>query len=251
MSKSDEQNNSDNGHPSLYFPFVQEENRLSMAMENYLHSILRLRERSVKVTVANLAEHFKNLPSSEGLGTSIPSVSAMIRRLSREKLVQINATKEIDFTTLGLQLANGIVRRHRLAERLVVDLLGVDLKYAYSEAHRLEHAISPYLEHRIIEILKHPTRCPFGHPIPGTNYVADENLVTLNLAISDRGYIIDRIPEDDVELLDYFVKNDFLPGSEIIIKDNSESRGVITISVKGKDIFLSMEVSQLIWICPN
>ena len=136
MSPSDKENNSDERHPSLYLPFVQEENRLSMAMENYLHSILRLQERGVRVTVANLSEHFKDLPISEGLGTSIPSVSAMIRRLSREKLVQTNPDKEIDFTNLGLQLANGIVRRHRLAERLLVDVLGVGLQYAYNEAHR-------------------------------------------------------------------------------------------------------------------
>ena len=100
MSPSDKENNSDERHPSLYLPFVQEENRLSMAMENYLHSILRLQERGVRVTVANLSEHFKDLPISEGLGTSIPSVSAMIRRLSREKLVQTNPDKEIDFTNL-------------------------------------------------------------------------------------------------------------------------------------------------------
>ena len=250
MSLSDK-NNLDNDQPSLYLPFVQEENRLSMAMENYLHSILRLKERSVKVTVANLSEHFKNLPISEGLGTSIPSVSAMIRRLSREKLVSINSDKQIDFSKLGLQLAQGILRRHRLAERLVVDLLGVDLKYAYSEAHRLEHAISPYLEHRIVEILKHPSTCPFGHPIPGSNYILNKDAVTLNVAVPGQKYIVDRIPEDDTELLEYFVTNGFLPDSNILLKDISESRGVITVSTELNDIFLSISIAQLIWVYPH
>ena len=249
MSFSDK-NNLGTDKPALYLPFVQEENRLSMAMENYLHSILRLQERKIKVTVANLAEHFKNLPISEGLGTSIPSVSAMIRRLSREKLVSINSDKQIDFSKLGLQLAQGILRRHRLAERLVVDLLGVDLKYAYSEAHRLEHAISPYLEHRIVEILKHPTTCPFGHPIPGSNYISNKDEVTLNAAVPGQKYIVDRIPEDDVELLEYFVDNEFLPGSNILLEGISESRGVITVSSNTNDVFFSINIAQLIWVYP-
>ena len=251
MSPSDKENNSDERHPSLYLPFVQEENRLSMAMENYLHSILRLQERGVKVTVANLSEHFKDLPISEGLGTSIPSVSAMIRRLSREKLVQTNTDKEIDFTNLGLQLANGIVRRHRLAERLLVDVLGVGLQYAYNEAHRLEHAISPYLEHRVVEILQHPTTCPFGHPIPGSNYVSKKGTITLDQVEVNKKYVIDKIPENITALLEYFVENKFLPGSEIYIKDFSDSRGVITISLGDNEVFFSMEVAQLIWVYPS
>ena len=75
--------------------------RLSMAMENYLLSILRLEEQQLKVTVAQLSEHFKTLPLGEGLGPSLPSVSAMIRRMSREKLVGISAEKEIVLTETG------------------------------------------------------------------------------------------------------------------------------------------------------
>ena len=250
MPPSDKNNNLNNKQPSLYIPFVQKENRLSMAMENYLHSILRLKERQVRVTVANLSEHFKHLPLSEGLGTSIPSVSAMIRRLSREKLISLNPDKQIDFTKLGLQLAQGIVRRHRLAERLVVDLLGVELKYAYSEAHRLEHAISPYLEHRIVDILGHPTTCPYGHPIPGSNYISNPDAITLNLVKNDHGYIVDRIPEDDTELIEYFAANNFLPGADILVKDVSESRGVITVSSELSDLVFSTDVAQLIWVYP-
>ena len=70
-----------------------EENRLSMAMENYLLSILRLEEQRVVVTITKLSEHFKDLPKSEGLGTSVPSVSAMLKRMAREKLVATNSSK--------------------------------------------------------------------------------------------------------------------------------------------------------------
>ncbi|MFL2803682.1 MAG: metal-dependent transcriptional regulator [Dehalococcoidia bacterium] len=141
--------------PPLHFPFMQEENRLSMAMENYLLSILRLEEQEIKVTVVGLSEHFKNLPKAEGLGTSLPSVSAMVRRLAREQLVQTGLqVKKFSLQNWVFSSAQSILRRHRLAARLAVDVLGVELKYAYREAHRLEHAISPYLEHRIIELLQ-------------------------------------------------------------------------------------------------
>ena len=136
----------------------------------------------MKVTVAQLAEHFKVLPSAEGLGTSLPSVSAMIGRMRREELVIITRDKEISLTDLGGYCAASILRRHRLAERLVVDMLGVELKLAHQEAHRLEHAISPYLEDKILEVLDHATTCPFGHPIPGSSYVVPSGMLTLDCA---------------------------------------------------------------------
>ena len=177
------------------------ENRLSMAMENYLLSIIRLQEQNTKVTAAQLSEHFKSLPMGEGLGTSLPSVSAMIRRMTREKLVTTGSDKEISLTKTGLTEAESILRRHRLAERLAVDVLKVDLRRAHEEAHRLEHAFSPYLESRVVEILGYPTTCPFGHPIPGSEYVLNSSTVFLNQAKVGEDYLVERVPEDDTELL--------------------------------------------------
>ena len=143
------------------------ENRLSMAMENYLLSILRLQEQEIKVTPVQLSVHFKSLPSGEGLGTSLPSVSAMIRRMIKEKLVSLTSTKEVSLTKEGRRSAESMVRRHRLAERLAVDVLNVDLKRAHEEAHRLEHAVSPYLESKIVEVLGNPTTCLLATQFPG------------------------------------------------------------------------------------
>ena len=238
----------DKSDPPLNFPFLKEENRLSMAMENYLLSILRLQEQKIKVSVVQLSEYFKNLPKAEGLGTSLPSVSAMVRRLSREKLIQTAKDKQIEFTTLGLQLAQSILRRHRLASRLAVDILGVELKYAHREAHRLEHAISPYLEHKIIEVLEHPVTCPFGHPIPGSTYVTPKDLIPLFEANPGEIYFINRIPEDDEMLLEYLVENNFLPGKEIVLNDISFPRGVITVSCLKVEVALGLEVSKKIWV---
>ncbi|MED5428853.1 MAG: metal-dependent transcriptional regulator [Chloroflexota bacterium] len=226
------------------------ENRLSMAMENYLLSIIRLQEQDTKVTAAQLSEHFKSLPMAEGLGTSLPSVSAMIRRMTREKLVTTSSEKEISLTKSGLTEAESILRRHRLAERLAVDVLKVDLKRAHEEAHRLEHAFSPYLESRVVDILDHPTTCPFGHPIPGSKYVSNNSSVSLNKAKVGHDYLVDMLPEDDMELLGYFVDNDFLPGAHIQITDLSNSRGVITLKLGNKELVFSMGISNLIRVSP-
>ena len=226
------------------------ENRLSMAMENYLLSIIRLQEQDTKVTAAQLSEHFKSLPMGEGLGTSLPSVSAMIRRMTREKLVTTSSDKEISLTKLGLTEAESILRRHRLAERLAVDVLKVDLKRAHEEAHRLEHAFSPYLESRVVEILGYPTTCPFGHPIPGSKYVFNSSTVFLNQAKVGEYYLVERVPEDDTELLGYFVDNDFLPGAHIQITDLSNARGVITLQLANKELVFSMGISNLVRVTP-
>ena len=226
------------------------ENRLSMAMENYLLSIIRLQEQDTKVTAAQLSEHFKSLPMGEGLGTSLPSVSAMIRRMTREKLVTTSSDKEISLTKTGLTEAESILRRHRLAERLAVDVLKVDLRRAHEEAHRLEHAFSPYLESRVVEILGYPTTCPFGHPIPGSEYVLDSSTVFLNQAKIGKDYLVERVPEDDTELLGYFVDNDFLPGAHIQITDLSSARGVITLQLANKELVFSMGISNFVRVTP-
>ena len=225
-----------------------EENKLSMAMENYLLSILRLEEQSVVVTITKLAEHFKDLPKGEGLGTSVPSVSAMLKRMAREKLVVTNSSKEIHLTDIGRVSAESVLRRHRLAKKLLVDVLKVELPQSHEEAHRLEHAISPYLESKIEDLLDSPTTCPFGHPIPGSSYEAKNGLLTLDQAKVGSSYTVDRLPEDDKELLEYFVDNGFLPGVNISVEDCSIPRGIITLSCGENQLVFSINLSALIWV---
>ncbi len=222
-----------------------------MAMENYLLSIFRLEEQGVRVTLTVLAEHLKTLPVDEGMGTSLPSVGGMIRRMVRERLVETTANKEVVLTVGGRKSAESIVRRHRLAECLVVDLLGIELHLAHIEAHRLEHAISPYLEGKIISALGHPTTCPFGHPIPGSAYRADRRSKTLDLAERGEELVIDSVPEDDQELLTYFVSHNLIPGCEVEVKEAARTRGVITIESGGSELVFSYDVAAKVRVKPR
>ena len=224
--------------------------RLSMATENYLLSIFRLNEQGVHVTLTILSEHLKTLPTDEGLGTSLPSVGGMIRRMAREGLVETKPSKEVVLTTGGRKAAASVVRRHRLAERLVVDLLGMDMKVSHVEAHRLEHAISPNLEEHIVAVLNNPETCPFGHPIPGSGYKPQKNSISLDMAADGSNLIIDSVPEDDQSLLEYFVDKRILPGQRVRVNEAAKTRGVITLDCGEEEVVFSYDIAAKINVYP-
>ena len=227
------------------------ESRLSMAMENYLLSIFRLDEQGFRVTLTQLAEHLKTLPVGEGLGTTLPTVGGMIRRLVREGLAETMPNKDVVLTGGGRKSAEIIVRRHRLAERMVVDLLGLELHKAHVEAHRLEHAISPELEEKIVARLGNPTMCPFGHPIPDSGYVANKSSVALDNASPGQELVIDRVPEDNQALLEYFVANRLVPGQSVLVREAATARGVITLLCNDNELVFSYDIASKILAFPN
>ena len=225
--------------------------RLSMAAENYLLSIFRLEEQGQHVTMTRLGDHLKTLPIDEGLGTSLPSVAAMIRRMGREGLVSSDSKKGVTLTRDGLKAAESIVRRHRLSERMVVDLLGMELERCHIEAHRLEHAISPELEEKIAARLGDVKTCPFGHPVPGTGYSPPEDAIRLADASAGRDYVVDRVPEDDQALLEYLVAHSVIPGQVVAIEEAAPARGVMTMVCNDSRVAFSYDVAATIWVCPQ
>jgi len=226
------------------------ETRLTQAAENYLLSIYMVQEQGIKVTNAHLVDQLKRTPESEGLGTSAPSIAGMLRRMEKEGLITHGPSREIDLTKEGTRLAEQMVRRHRLAERMIVDMLGLDLVNAHVEAHRLEHAISDELEERIRVTLKNPTTCPFGHPIPGSGYSPCPASTTIDEAPVGQPLRLDRIPEEDSELLEYLVSNGLVPGVEIKILEYAPYRGVVTLKTADASPVLGADVVSRIWVCP-
>jgi DtxR family Mn-dependent transcriptional regulator len=225
--------------------------RLSPVAENYLLSLYVLGEEGLRATAVQLAEHLKGLPAGEGLGTTLPSVLGMLRRMAREGLLELTSDKEVKLTPLGVVQAEGMVRRHRLAERMVVDLLGLDLHMAHVEAHRLEHAISPDLEVRIRERLGNPTTCPFGGPIPGSGYVAPPGQkLALDQVQQGVEYCVDRVPEEDSELLRFLVEQGILPRLAITVVEANHHRGIITIKTARGEAALGYGVAARIWVRP-
>ena len=223
--------------------------RLSQVAENYLLSLYVLGEEGLRPTAVQLSEHLKSLPAGEGLGTTLPSVLGMLRRMAREGLLELTPDKEVKLTPRGVVQAEGMVRRHRLAERMVVDLLGLDLHKAHIEAHRLEHAISPDLEVHIRERLGNPTTCPFGGPIPGSGYVPPTGQkLALDQVQPGVDYCVDRVPEEDPELLRFLVEQGILPRRTITVVEASPHRGIITIKTEQGEGALGYGVAAKIWV---
>ena len=139
-----------------------QQDRLSPGTENYLLCLYRLWEDDEVPTVTQLTDALRRLPPTEGLGTSVPSVAGMIRRMARQQLVDVGTDKRIRLTKLGMEGGEDIARRHRLAEWMVVRLLGMDLHQAHNEAHRLEHGMSSQLMEKLVQKLDNPRRSPYG-----------------------------------------------------------------------------------------
>ena len=127
--------------------------------EEYLETILQLEEEEVVPLRARL---------SERLGVSPASVSETVQRLVERGLVELADDRSLGLTEDGRSLAVSIVRRHRLAERLLVDIIGLEWEKVHREAARWEHAISADVEAKLVELLGDPGTCPHGNPIPGS-----------------------------------------------------------------------------------
>ena len=228
---------------------IKKDLKLTQAMENYLLSIYVVMERLQNVSNSDLVDQLRRVPASENLGTSLPSVSGMLKRMEKERLIYSNDDRDILLTNIGNELAESLIRKHRLVSRMIVDLLGVELYRVNAESHMLEHALSDELEIDIISKLNNPKIDPFGQPIPGSGYKVPKSLVTINLAPLDIPMVIHRIPEDDSDLVKFLSDNNILPGSQITVKEIAEYRGVVTVDIKDKKVTLGLGVTELIYLC--
>ena len=225
--------------------------RISNIAENYLQSLYKLREEGLRPSAGNLTDYIRRLPREEGVGTSLPSILGMLRRMQKEGLVTIKPNKEVELTERGETAAESIVRRHRLAERLVVDILGLDVSRAHIEAHRLEHAISPDLEERIQDKLGRPATNPFGRPIPGNGRGAWRGKeVSLADADVGREYEVDRVPEEDPQLLSYLIDCGVMPGSRLTVSEQSKYRGVLVFKTDSCESSMGYDAARFVWLRP-
>jgi DtxR family Mn-dependent transcriptional regulator len=126
--------------------------------EMYLRTIYELVEEGIVPLRARIAER---------LHQSGPTVSQTVARMERDGLVTVEGDRHLELTEQGMDLAIRVMRKHRLAERLLVDVIGLDWELVHAEACRWEHVMSESVERRLLELLDHPTESPYGNPIPG------------------------------------------------------------------------------------
>src|SRR5258707_13645589 len=138
---------------------MKTEETLSATVEEYLETIYNMIMEDEQVIGARLAQKFRVAP---------PSVTEMVKRLVRDGYVEMDNKRQVTLTEAGNQAAEAVLRRHRLTERFLADMLGMQWHQVHEEAGRLEHFISGAVEERVIASLNNPTTCPHGNPIPGS-----------------------------------------------------------------------------------
>lgn len=132
--------------------------------EMYLKAIVELEEENVVPLRARI---------SERLGHSGPTVSQTVARMERDGLVVVSGDRHLELTDAGRHKAVTVMRKHRLAERLLSDVIGLEWEYVHEEACRWEHVMSEQVERKLLEMLGHPTESPYGNPIPGLEELGD------------------------------------------------------------------------------
>ncbi|GAA2674866.1 MULTISPECIES: metal-dependent transcriptional regulator [Actinosynnema] len=139
-------------------------NDLIDTTEMYLRTIYELEEEGVVPLRARIAER---------LGQSGPTVSQTVGRMERDGLVVVADDRHLELTEQGRNLAVSVMRKHRLAERLLVDIIGLEWEHVHSEACRWEHVMSEAVERKLVKLLGNPTTSPYGNPIPGLDKLGD------------------------------------------------------------------------------
>lgn len=192
--------------------------------EMYLRTIYELIEDGVTPMRARLAEH---------LGHAGPTVSQTIARMERDGLVTVSEDRHLELTDAGREVATRVMRKHRLAERLLTDVIGLDLAHVHDEACRWEHVMSERVERRLVELLDSPTVSPYGNPIPGLTElgvaehraVAGEARIDQLLEAGVTRVTLTRIgehPQADLEALEALVENGVLPGATVDLSEASQ-----------------------------
>ncbi len=210
------------------------------AFEEYTETIYELAEDGITVIQARIAER---------LDVSRPAVSEMIRRMDGEGLVTVDETGQILLTDTGETLATTIVRRHRLAERFLTDILGLNWTAAHHEAGRWEHVISPTVETAMLRVLEDPTTCPHGNPIPGSKYTEPANAVVMAEIEAGNDFTVVRIPEElefEPGQLEFLEASGLMPGRTGTMLSIAPD-GTATVQVDGTPVGVgSATVSRIV-----
>jgi len=206
---------------------------------DYLEIIYYLTRRNEPVIAAHLARWLNLQP---------PTVSHAMQEMQKKGYIQRGERSAITLTPEGFGLAEQIVRRHRILERFLADVVGMPWHLLHEEAVRLEHALSPAFEERIYALVGTATTCPHGNPIPGSDD-AYTDLICLNAAEVGTLFTLRRIveeAEESTDLLRYLESNGLMPDNQFFIPDASPAYG-ITLRRCNHDITLSADIATVLW----
>jgi DtxR family transcriptional regulator, Mn-dependent transcriptional regulator len=227
--------------PAVPSPAVLSPPGVHPPSEQYLEAIFNLEEEGSQVIQARLAER---------VGHSAPTVSEMVHRLKEAGYVEV-AGRSISLTSAGRQLATSVIRKHRLAERLLTDILGLPWHKVHAEADRWEHVISDDVEARLVEVLGNPATCPHGNPIPGSGAKPEPATVLAEAQQGDHVRLsrVTELVEFDLESLVYLDEHGFVPGTEAVVAARAPD-GALVLEVAGGTVVLGAPLARQLYVAP-
>ena len=209
-------------------------------VEEYLEAIYKLQAAGKALGTTELGKELKVSPAS---------ASEMTDRLVERGLAEKVRDRGITLTRKGRRAALELIRKHRISERFLVDVLGMDWKDVHDEACRLEHAISPEVESRMEKLLGNPSTCPHGHPIPDRlGRTAEQPARRLSGLKKNQAGVIARIAGEQRSLLEYLATLGMMPGSDVKVEQVAPFEGPLLVRVKGATYALGREVAEKIWV---
>jgi DtxR family transcriptional regulator, Mn-dependent transcriptional regulator len=221
------------------------ESRVTATIDEYLEATLNMLSEGKPVLGARLAERLQVSP---------PTVTATLQRMVRDDLVTMNDRKEISLTDQGMKKAVSIVKRHRLAERLLTDILHMSWLEVHQEACLLEHGISENVMNRLYQALGRPKTCPHGNPIPVDDVLPPLQGTPLDTIATGQEVVVERISEEanrSEGLMQYLDQAGIKPGTTIVVKETVPYAGTIEITINDKDLSLGGKAASVIWVVPG
>lgn len=214
--------------------------RFSSTIEEYLEAIYRLEEKTGSAKTSDLAKQLK---------VTLGTITNTVENLERKGLIIHEPYHGVKLTEKGRIVALDVIRRHRLSERLLTDILHMDWSEVHDEVCKLEHAISDDIFNNIEKVLGYPKTCPHGSPIPKkSGSIPPENSEPLiNLDLNATGTIV-KIIEEDPDILRYLASIGLTPGASIKVKEKVPFNGPILLEVNEINQALGQNIAAIIWI---
>jgi DtxR family Mn-dependent transcriptional regulator len=213
---------------------------ISSTLEEYLEHIYRLEYRYGVAKTKQLAER---------VGVSLGTVTNTIDVLKQKQLVLHEPYKGVKLTKTGRRIALQVLRRHRLSECLLTNILDVDWSKAHYHACRFEHVVTEGLTSSLAKALGYPKTCPHGNPIPTSSGLipkdASQPLTSLNNG--ERGIIVKIIDEKE-DVLQYLMTLNIIPGTPIEVVEQAPFQGPITLAIDNQKVPISRELASIVWI---
>jgi len=217
---------------------------LNPASKEYLEAVYELEEEGQRVLQARIGER---------LGLAAATVSEGVKRLTAEGYVTIEGARNIELTGQGRAVAEALVRRHRLAERMLVDILGISWHLCHEQAEDWEKVMTPEVEEAILAKLSGEPTCPHGNPIPGTaSAIPWSDLKPVAAMEHGESGRLTRLLEDvelDHDVLYYLEQHKLMPGHDLTLVDVAPD-GTRTLEVDGERVALGQALADNLWVLP-